>query len=97
MFEIGIDVGHTKATVPLISHDPLNRLSLLVCDGCGGVLAHDGSSTEKAHRESTPDDLAPHFDARSTLMDIARRGGWTADAEDSRWSCARCSVPPARA
>jgi hypothetical protein len=69
-------------------------LGLLVCDSCGGVLAHDGSIADKAFRDSLPEDLAPHFDARGTLKGIARTSGWTSDEAEQRWSCLRCSSAP---
>ncbi len=66
------------------------RSSLLVCDDCDAVMDRSGSTAPKAHGASTPDDLAPHYMARSDLALTAQDTGWSEEA-DGRWSCPPCS------
>jgi hypothetical protein len=78
--------------MPLVPLDKaLVRMSLLVCDGCDGVLTHEGGTTSKPHRESDPDDLSAHYDEPYVLRQAARSSGWTATG--SEWRCGRCSAP----
>ncbi len=69
-----------------------NRISLLVCDGCDALMTLDGGIADKRHRESDPDDRAPHYGTSAELRATASRSGWTKD--DDRWLCASCSRPP---
>lgn len=66
------------------------RSSLLVCDDCDAVMDRDGAIATKPHGGSTPDDLAPHYMARSDVTATAQEGGW-AETPDGRWSCPPCS------
>jgi hypothetical protein len=86
--------GYAWIALPIHAQDSLNRIALLVCDGCGGVMSHDGATTAKPYRESMPEDLAPHYDARGVLQSIARDSGWTADDGERTWQCSHCSNPP---
>jgi hypothetical protein len=63
---------------------------LLVCDECDGVMARDGTVVAKRHRESNPDDLAPHYMPRADLEATATSSGWLPD-DGERWSCPPCS------
>lgn len=68
------------------------RSSLLVCDECDAVMARDGRIIPKRHRESDPDDLAPHYMPRADIEAAATAAGWTLEEEDEeRWSCPPCS------
>lgn len=66
------------------------RSSLLVCDDCDAVMARDGTPTPKRHRESDPDDLAPHYMPHADLQETASGAGWVEES-DGRWSCPPCS------
>ena len=72
----------------LVSFDPFARIGVLVCDGCDGVLASDGTKLPTAYRESTPDDLAAHHDHRDEVADRASGAGWARNGD--RWSCPDC-------
>ncbi len=86
--------GYASNALPIHAQDPLQRIVLLVCDDCGGVMSHDGAPTAKAYRDSMPEDLAPHYDARGVLKSIARDSGWLADDAEQSWQCTRCSSKP---
>jgi hypothetical protein len=67
-----------------------SRASLLVCDDCDAVMARTGTTAEKRHRESDPDDLAPHYMPHADARAAASGAGWTEES-DGRWSCPPCS------
>jgi hypothetical protein len=71
------------------------RSSLLVCDACDGVMARDGSLAAKRHRESDPDDLAPHYMCRADVEAAAVSSGWVLEG-DARWACPPCLSRTAR-
>jgi hypothetical protein len=53
------------------------------------VLTHEGETTAKPHRESDPDELAPHYDEPYVLRRTASSSGWTARGVERK--CGRCS------
>ena len=73
----------------LVSFDPYARVGVLVCDECDDVLAKDGTKLSKKHRDSEPDDLAPHHDSRDDVIARASGVGWARDG--ARWSCPDCT------
>ena len=77
--------------MPLIPMPSVTRVSLLVCDACDGVMTRDGTHAPKKHRDSSPDDLAPHYDHAVELVNTARSSGWR--AKDDRWHCGACADP----
>ena len=78
--------------MPFVSQARTLRTGVAACDGCDGILTHAGTTTDKPHGDSSPDDLAPHYDERGALRGLARDSGW--DVDGDRWSCPRCSALP---
>ncbi len=82
-------VARLRAVPPIRSlGDP--RSSLLVCDGCDALMTRDGKTAAKPHRESNPDERAPHYMPQADLQDAATTSGWV-DEGEGRWSCPPCS------
>lgn len=79
----------------VFSHDPFDRRALLVCDECDRVLLRDDSLSAKTRRDSTPDELAPHFRSREDLPEPAIKAGWQAIMTERQlralWTCPSCT------
>lgn len=79
----------------VFSHDPFDRSALLVCDDCDRVFQRDDELSGKTRRDSTPDELAPHFRFREELAAPAIRAGWQATMSGGHvhavWVCPRCA------
>ncbi len=80
----------------VFSYDPFDRSALLVCDDCDRVFLSDDSLSEKPRRDSTPDELAPHFAFREELPARAVKAGWQATMTERHlhalWTCPRCTA-----
>lgn len=79
----------------VFSYDPFDRSALLVCDDCDRVFLQDDSLSEKPRRDSSPDELAPHFRFREELAAPAVKAGWQAIMNERHlhalWTCPRCT------
>ena len=79
--------------VEIVRGLPIVQKGLLVCDGCEHVLRNDGGRSEKPRRDSSPDDLVPHFGLREEISGVALKSGWTCIGHGEpaeRWSCPEC-------
>lgn len=89
------DSNRTRRLMGVFSYDRFDRSALLVCDDCDRVLLSDDSLSEKTRRDSTPDELAPHFRFREDLPAPAVKAGWQATLNDRRahalWTCPLCT------
>lgn len=79
----------------VFSYDPFDRSALLVCDDCDRVLLCDDSLSERPRRDSSPDELAPHFRFREDLPAPAVKAGWQATMTGRHahavWTCPQCT------
>ena len=79
----------------VFSYDPFDRSALLVCDDCDRVFLSDDSLSAKTRRDSTPDELAPHFRFRDDLPAPAIKAGWQATMTmrqlHALWTCPGCT------
>lgn len=79
----------------VFSYDPFDRSALLVCDDCDRVFLSDDSLSQKARRDISPDELAPHFRFREELAPPAIRAGWQATMTERHlhavWTCPQCT------
>jgi hypothetical protein len=82
--------------VGIISYDLLDRSALLVCDRCERVLLTDGSISDRAQRDSSPDQLALHSRSGEELTRSAKRAGWRATQAQGHsrrsWICPSCEA-----
>lgn len=79
----------------VFSYDLFDRSALLVCDECDRVFLRDDSLSGKTRRDSSPDELAPHFRFREELAPPAIRAGWQATMTEghlrAHWTCPQCA------
>ncbi len=92
---LALGQGMEGSAVGLFSYDHLQRSALLVCDECERVRLKDGRLSERRLRDSSPDELVPHFGAREEITRPAIQAGWTASSglgdARARWTCPECA------